>query len=230
MTKAGSYQEYVEKASADFAARSNDVRFMLADALADKNVETVLDVGCGAGQELYQFIEKKNAFCVGVDVAEELGKIGNSFFSELKCEDKVTFLRSIGAELPFKDESFDVVICRVALPYMDNKKTIAEIARVLRPAGIFFLKTHAPAFYFGMLKRRMKTLDLKQYAYPLICLAGGTFHNLTGRQLRDGIWKGKEVFQTNGFLQREFAKNNLKIKAYLPDDNIQTPSLMIEKQ
>ena len=226
---AGSYQEYVEKAGADFAARSDDVRFMLVDALADKNVEKVLDVGCGAGQELYQFIERKNAFCVGVDVAEELGKIGNGFFGKLNMQKKVAFSRSNGSELPFKDESFDVVMCRVALPYMDNKKTIAEIARVLRPKGIFFLKTHAPAFYFGMLKRRSTSFNLKQYAYPLICLAGGTFHNLTGMQPKNGVWKGKEVFQTKGFLKREFAKNNLQIKAYLPDDNIQTPSLMIEK-
>ena len=229
MTEAAGYQKYVERASADFAGRSDKVRFMLVDALADKNVETVLDVGCGTGQELYQFIERKNAFCVGVDIAEELGKIGNGFFKELNIKKKIVFSRSIGDELPFKNESFDVVICRVALPYMDNKKTIAEIARVLRPNGIFFLKTHSPAFYFGMLQRRMKTLDLKQYAYPLICLAGGTFHILMGKQLNKGIWKGKEVFQTTGFLKREFAKNNLEIKGYLPDHNIQTPSLMIEK-
>ncbi len=229
MAKSGSYQEYVKKAGEDFARRGDDVRYMLVGSLKDKQVENVLDVGCGAGQELYQFVEKKNAFCVGVDVAEELGKIGNGFFRDLNAENKVAFSRSIGSELPFKDESFDVVICRVALPYMDNRKTIAEIARVLRPEGIFFLKTHAPAFYFGMLKRRMKSFDLKQYAYPLICLAGGAFHDLTGRQLRNGIWKGKEVFQTKGFLKREFAKNHLKITGYLPDNNIQTPSLMIEK-
>ena len=229
MAESGSYQEYVKKAGEDFARRGDNVRYMLVDSLKDKRVENVLDVGCGAGQELYQFIAKKNAFCVGVDVAEELGKIGNGFFKKLNVKEKVAFSRSIGSELPFEDESFDVVICRVALPYMDNRKTIAEISRVLRPEGIFFLKTHAPAFYFGMLKRRLKSLNLKQYAYPLICLAGGTFHNLTGRQLRNGIWKGKEVFQTKGFLKREFAKNNLKITSYLPDDNIQTPSLMIEK-
>ena len=175
------------------------------------------------------FAEKRGAFCVGIDIGEELGEIGKTFVETLNYSDKIKFVRAEGEDLPFADESFDVVLCRVALPYMNNKKVIAETARVLRPGGVYLLKTHAPAFYFGMLKRRFTTFSLRQYAYPVICLINGIRHQATGKQTRKGIWKGKEVFQTRSFLEKELKKNGLRIEGVLPDTNIQSPSFFIVK-
>lgn len=84
-------------------------------------------------------------------------------------------------------------------------------------------------FYFGMLPRRAKTLNPKQIAYPLICMANGIWHSITGNQLQEGFWEGKEVFQTKRFLEKEFAKQNMKIEGTLPDDNVQSPSFLIRK-
>ena len=202
---------------------------MLVDAVKGVRVTKVLDLGCGAGQEMLPFLEKTDAFCVGVDVADEIGETGKGFFRKTNFEKRVVFVRACGEKLPFADGSFDLLLCRLALPYMDNREAIAEFARVLRPEGVVLLKTHAPAFYFGMLQRRWKKFSLRQIAYPLICLAGGAWHLVSGRQPRDGFWKGKEVFQTKGFLEREFSKNNLSLKSHLPDTNVQTPSFVVEK-
>ena len=229
MTTDGSYQEYTRQAIEDFSNKDAESRYLLVSAVKDKKIEKVLEVGCGAGQELLPFVEKTTAFCVGIDIAEELGTVGKGFFQQANCENRVALIRSFGESLPFADGSFDVVLCRVALPYMDNRQTIAEISRVLRPNGVFLLKTHAPAFYFGIIWRRWKTFSLKQIAYPLICLAGGTWHLLTKNQLKDGFWKGKEVFQTRRFLEKEFAKNGLRIMGELSDTNIQTPSFVVVK-
>lgn len=229
MATVGSYQEYAQQAIENFARQDAESRYLLVSAVKDKKIEKVLEVGCGAGQELLPFVEKTSAFCVGVDIAEELGTVGKGFLNKANCENRVGLVRSFGESLPFAESSFDVVLCRVALPYMDNCKAIAEIARVLRPKGIFLLKTHAPMFYFGMIWRRLRTFSLKQIAYPLICLVGGTWHLLTKNQLKDGFWKGKEVFQTRRFLDTEFAKNGLKITGELSDTNIQTPSFVIVK-
>lgn len=228
MATVGSYQEYARQAIENFANQDAESRYLLVSAVKDRKIEKVLEVGCGAGQELLPFVEKTAAFCVGIDMAEELGTVGNDFFQKANCENRVGLVRSFGESLPFADDSFDVVLCRVALPYMDNRQTIAEIARVLRPKGVFLLKTHAPAFYFGMIWRR-RMFSLKQIAYPLICLVGGTWHLLTKNQLKDGFWKGKEVFQTRRFLDKEFAKNGLKITGELADTNIQTPSFVVVK-
>ncbi len=231
MATLSNYQEYAQQAIENFARKTADAnRYLLVDAVKDLRVETVLDVGCGAGQELVPFLEKTDALGVGVDAAAELGSVTKDFFDKTNFKNRVAFTRAFGESLPFADASFDVVLCRVALPYMNNRQAIAEVARVLRPNGVFLLKTHAPAFYFGMLKERWKSFSLRQIAYPLVCLAGGSYHSLTGRQLQTGFWAGKEVYQTERFLRREFAANNLRIEGQLADTNRETPSFVVIKK
>lgn len=225
-----SYSEYANAALANYQKRGAASRYILFDSVKDLKIERVLDIGCGAGQELFPFLEKSDAFCVGIDIAPELGKITNAVFSKKDFSDRAKFARSKGERLPFVDESFDVVLCRVALPYMNNRETIAEVARVLKPNGIFLLKIHAPPFYSAMLKERLKTFNPKQIAYPLICIAGSVYHLLSGKQLQKGFWKGKEIFQTCGFLEREFAKNGMEIERELSDTNPLSPSFFIVKK
>jgi hypothetical protein len=70
---------------------------------------------------------------------------------------------------------------------------------------------------------------LRQIAYPLVCLAGGAWHSITGRHLQKGFWAGKEIYQTEKFLRNECAKNDLQIEANLSDTNAETPSFVIRK-
>lgn len=229
MAKLDTYQDYARAALENYAQRDPASRYLLYETVKDLKIERVLDVGCGAGQELIPFLEKTGALCVGIDIAAELGKITNEFFSGKDFAARAGFVRSKGEKLPFAGESFDVVLCRVALPYMNNRRAIAEISRVLKPGGVFLLKIHAPFFYIGMLRERLPQFSLKQIAYPLICLTGSVWHSLTGKQLEKGFWKGKEVFQTRKFLRRECEKNGLRIEKELADTNVQTPSFFIVK-
>ena len=112
---------------------------------------------------------------------------------------------------------------------MNNRTAIAEVARVMTPGGTFLLKTHAPPFYFRMLRDRAGTLNPKQVAYPVICLVAGLWHSLTGRQLTSGLFRGKEIYHTRRFLDSEFAKHGLRIVGELADTNAQTPSFRIVK-
>ncbi len=226
----GSYEHYALSVMETYYENDEKAINLLVDSLKDRKVGVVLDIGCGAGQEMLPFVKKKNAFCIGIDVGEELGTIGNGLAKKEECLNKMVFARSVGEELPFVDNSFDVVLCRIAITLMNNQKAIAEIARVLRPKGVFLLKTHSPLFYLGMLKDRLKTLSPKQLIYPLISLTGGTFQIITGSYPDIDFWKGREVFQTRGSLERELKKHNLEIKHYLPDTNAQAPSYYIEKQ
>ena len=220
------FEKYTQQALANFASKDAAKRDLLVDAVKDLKIEKVLDLGCGAGQELLPFLEKTDAVCIGVDIDKKLGRMTKNLAVETE---RLSFVRSPGEKLPFADGSFDVVLCRVALPYMNNRAAIGEIARVLRPGGVFLLKTHAPLFYLGMIRDRLKTLSARQLAYPLICLAASFWHLLTARQLQKGFWQGKEIFQTRAFLEREFAKNGLEIRDQLPDGNRAAPSFMVVK-
>lgn len=229
MVELDSYIRYARQTLKDFVSLDAERRNALVNELGDFQVKTALDVGCGAGLSLLPFAENKNSFCVGIDVGKEVGEVGNMVFQEQGVAEKGFFMRALGEELPFADESFDVVICRIALPYMDNHKALSEIARVLRPDGRFFLKIHAPLFYWGMIKERAKTMNPKQIAYPIICLIGGTINRISGKHPAGSFWKGKEVYQTRKSVARELEKRGMKIIKELPDTNDGTPSFMIEK-
>jgi 2-polyprenyl-6-hydroxyphenyl methylase/3-demethylubiquinone-9 3-methyltransferase len=55
---------------------------------------------------------------------------------------KTNYERGTGENLPFQDNSFDVVFCCNVLEHVsDLPKVIAEISRVLKNGGIFFYDT-----------------------------------------------------------------------------------------
>ncbi len=222
----GNYEEHANEALKRFAEKDPAARYHLVNAVEGRRIERVLDLGCGAGQELLPFLERYGAQCVGIDIGDELGRVTAETFGG---ETRANFVRSSGDRLPFAAESFDVVLCRVSLPYMNNRATIAETARVLKPSGVLLLKTHSPRFYFAMLRERLPSMNPKMLAYPLICLAAGVWHSVTGKQLDKGIWRGKEIYQTHAFLKSELTKRGLRFDGRLPDDNPLTPSYRIVK-
>ncbi len=96
--------------------------------LGDVAGKDVLELGCGAGQ-FGRTLAERGARVVGVDVsAEQLARA------------QVTFelVEASADELPFPEESFDVVVCDWgATAFADPYRVVPEAARVLRPGGLF---------------------------------------------------------------------------------------------
>jgi ubiquinone/menaquinone biosynthesis C-methylase UbiE len=223
------YLKHAQRAIELFRATTAEKKYEIVNAVEGPKIRRVLDLGCGAGQGLIPFAERTDAFCVGVDIAQEVGEVGRRVFASFGMENRAEFLVARGEELPFASDSFDVVLCLVSLPYMDNRKALREIARVLRPNGKLVLKIHAPRFYLEMIRRRVGSLSLKELAYPIFSLFGGTISTIFGRQPLGNFWKGKEIFQTENFLRSEFAKIGLEIESGMPDSNPLTPSFRVRK-
>ena len=59
-------------------------------------------------------------------------------------------IRANVVELPIRNESVDMVISRVAMPYMNNVRAFSEIHRILRPDGTAIIQTHAVWHYVKM--------------------------------------------------------------------------------
>lgn len=194
------------------------------DATAGESVERVLDVGCGAGQELLPFVTERRAMGVGIDVSAVAGEVARRLFQH----EAFVFARGAAERLPFRSECFDVVICRVALPFFDQQPALDEMARVLRAGGILLLKIHSPwlgvrYFWRGLREKRAGT-----GSYSLRVLRASVRYAFTGETTYHG---GIPVMlcMTRGKLRRELKRRGLEIAFEMPDSTRVAPSFAIRK-
>lgn len=86
----------------------------------------VLDVGCGHSATFLRAISSKIQYGIGVDF-----KVGVSDFDNIK-----TLQLRLDEQLPFEDNSFDVVTMLAVLEHLEYEHQILqEIHRVLKPNG-----------------------------------------------------------------------------------------------
>lgn len=92
---------------------------------------SVLDVGCGTGNLLSEILKRKKVGIAGIDISEKMLEIAKKRLGE------ETDLRNGDSEhLPWKNNSFDMVICTDSFHhYPDPKAVLNEIRRVLNTGG-----------------------------------------------------------------------------------------------
>jgi ubiquinone/menaquinone biosynthesis C-methylase UbiE len=104
----------------------NKSRYEYLKIIEEINPKSVLDVGCGLGldYEMYKSNNSNINYC-GIDACK-------GFIEENKKNyPEADFRLSRAQELPFEDNSFDLVTCRGVLEHLDEPyKAISEIARV----------------------------------------------------------------------------------------------------
>lgn len=164
-------------AELEVARSPSDPRHVMPEV--PRTVRAVLDVGCGAGQTLIALtLPDGPVLRCGVDVDQAALVLGRSLDGTL------ALARAPGEALPFADESFDFVLCRVALPYMDVARATREMARVLRPGGRVWLALHPMSFALAELARHARLAQPKGVLYQLYVLANGIALHAGGRQFR----------------------------------------------
>ena len=219
-----SYDGYLQAEWQLFAA--NPERAASArDAVTGMQVRRVLDLGCGAGQELTPFLDSASVLGIGIDRSPEVGTAGRRLFRQHQPGSRVAFLRATAEDVPLASASVDVVVCRLVLPYTDNARALAEIARVLRPGGVLLLKFQHARFYFRELATGLTQRHFKSVVHACRVLVAGAVYHLTGSQPRR--WISGESFQTMWLLRRELARNGLEIQHILRDSPPATPMLLI---
>lgn len=99
----------------------------------------VLEVGCGGGI-LSEEIAKMGFNTTGIDPSE---KSLNTAIKHAKDNLlKIRYEKGTGENIPYQDNSFDVVLCCDVLEHVrDLPKVIAEISRVLKNGGVFIYDT-----------------------------------------------------------------------------------------
>jgi SAM-dependent methyltransferase len=126
----------------------------IEQALREHHPHSILDLGCGEGTNLIA-LAHQGYLCSGIDISnvgvqktkEKASKLGVSV--DVRVGD-------IYKPLPYRDHLFDAVITLQAinhntLPHI--MKTMHEIRRVLRPGGLFCIKTASrSSFHLKLIK------------------------------------------------------------------------------
>ncbi len=98
---------------------------------------TIVDVGCGAGG-LVRWLRSQGAEPVGV----ECGEVMRSRALEADPDNVLDYVNAFGQDLPFDDETFDVVTFIYSLhhvPADEMVNALAEAHRILRPGGVAYV-------------------------------------------------------------------------------------------
>lgn len=158
----------------------------------------VLDVGCGEGEQLRAL---RTAGCVAMGV-EPSPLLANG-------------LRKAGYEvvvgkaeaLPVEGASVDGIVCKVVLPYTDERRAVSEWARVLRPGGRVRACYHGMGYYLSYL---LNGETLAQRFYGGRTLLNTAFYCTTGRRLPG--WVGDTLFQSRRRLLRYYESCGLELE------------------
>ncbi len=179
----------------EIARTPNDPRHVLP--MLPDQYQSILDIGCGAGQTLIACGLKPERFFCGVDVDEEALALGRLL------SQNILFVRAQGERLPFADHSFDVVISRVSLPLMHIPKALSEIARVLRPGGYVWFTLHPFSIVAGRIGKAVRTGNVKSLIFQFYIIANSLFLHLIGKQFRYPINRNRcESFQFTGAITK----------------------------
>lgn len=123
----------------------NPVRFdyfartFAREKVLERGQRRLLDVGCGGGLLAEEFA-RAGFEVTGIDPAPETIETARVHASASGL--RVEYLTGSGEDLPFPDGAFDHVACCDVLEHVDDvDRVIGEIARVLRPGGLFLYDT-----------------------------------------------------------------------------------------
>lgn len=157
----------------------------------------VLDAACGYGV-LVDFLVRAGKLreYVGLDISSKMLKMAKAKLSDLPVE----FVLGVGEFLPFKQGSFDVVVCAETLEHVvDKKKVINEISKTIKPRGLVIITT----------PRREWVKSWQKY-FPLTFLLG-ILIKAKRRALTPAPKGVRDVYSSSKELRRLVISSSLKI-------------------
>ena len=143
----------------------------------------VLELGCGLGDLLADMAEAGHA-CFAVEQSPQMVAAARETLQRRKLDEKAWVIQGSAQHLPFSNASFDTVVSTFPSEYIYDPNTIAEVERVLRPAGrlivieganllpVGFLQpllafiqalVYGPAAVFGPRKQRNLDEEMERY-------------------------------------------------------------------
>jgi len=120
----------------EFHIRGREATVELADRAGLAPGLRVLDVGCGLGGTVRYLAVERECHSTGLDLTQEYIDVASALSNLVGLEDRVVLHCGSAQELPFDENSFDVVWTEHAQINIEDKDAFyAEMSRVLKRGG-----------------------------------------------------------------------------------------------
>ncbi len=108
------------------------------------NCKSVLDAGCGTGRNMVYFLRNGYEVSGADQKADSIAAIKELSQQLAPTNPLENFVQAPVEDLPYKDSSFDLVVCSAVLHFAKNKqhfeKMLHSLWRVLKPGGFLFTR------------------------------------------------------------------------------------------
>jgi len=184
----------------------SDVPLRMLDLYGDFKPKRVLEIGCANGWRLGALQRRYGCECVGLDPSEEALADGSKLFPNVR------FMRGIAADLPLKNETFDLVIVYFVMHWISRDKLLrsaAEIDRMVGDRGFLLLGDHLPSW---PTKTRYHHLPNEQF--------------FTYKQDYAELFLQSNLYSRITRVTFDFDRNNVDYKIEIPDPARATADLL----
>ena len=122
------------------AGKHEDLSLWGLSHLEYSGARDTLDIGCGGGANIARLLERmpEGRVC-GVDYSELSVEVSRETNAAAIDEGRCEVVPGLASDLPFPDESFDIVTAFETVYYWNLDDCFPEVLRVLRPDGSFLI-------------------------------------------------------------------------------------------
>ena len=135
------FAEYKETREKDTSYNNLLEQPVMALLLPNLKGKRILDIGCGAGYNCKQFIEKGAAFCLGIDISNNMLSLAKSMNFDKNIEYKNLAIQ----DLSIIKDKFDFIYSSLAFHYVeDYSKIFYDIKNLLKSSGELLFSIENP--------------------------------------------------------------------------------------
>ena len=159
----------------------------------------VLDLGCGSGRQLSR-MRAAGLYAFGVELSPQAAR---------ECRRAGHHVMIARAEqLPIRSQACGGVLCKVVLPYTEERRGVGEIGRVLRPGGTAILVMHGLGYSLLYLFR---PIGWRHAIYALRTILNTLVYRWFGHRLPGFI--GDTIYQSASRMRRYYREAGLVLAA-----------------
>lgn len=141
------YQKGIENNLLQQLWHGNKLEEVVKAIKGNKRRDKILDVGSASGWFISEISKRfQDSNCFGIDIYSK------GIFYAKKKYPQVEFKVADAHDIPYKDETFDVIVCTEVLEHVDDPwQVVMEIKRVLKTGGLAIIELDSGSWLFSII-------------------------------------------------------------------------------